>query len=344
VQAKIASRSVAAFSFVLPAALLIAAPVAGPGCSASNSATVDVTQGTGGSVATGAGGTTPTGADASSGGEQLCGNVALDATRTVAAGTTLTICAGSTLTAASGVSLKVAGTLLVQGTAQSPVKLTGTTGSPGDWTGLVIQAGGQLTATYLEIHAATTGMAALAGAMFNIDHLLIDTSEGMLVLSSSGTIDHGTMRGLGDNQSSTPIYVSNASPRLSNTSVTEGLFLGVDMIVVGGVSSAPVFDHLEVADSHCAFHFDAGTGATISNSFVHHNAYGFMVIGSQDGHVVHNNFEDNQINIGSCASGSTEVTENYFAGAPFGDGSCGGLAVTGVTPPGPYTTGVGPTP
>jgi hypothetical protein len=55
-------------------------------------------------------------------------------------------------------------------------------------------------------------------------------------------------------------------------------------------------------------------------------------------------FQDNSINIGSCAGGSTVVSNNYFAGVPFGDGSCADLVVTGVTPPGPYTTGVGPQP
>jgi hypothetical protein len=307
------------------AAILIALPVAGlVACSAP------------GSVAPGA--------DASAGGEVLCGNVALDATRSVAAGTTLTICAGSTLTAAADVSLRVAGTLLVQGTSQSPVKLSGATGAAGGWTGVVIESGGQLSATYLEIHGAATAMAALQGSTFAIDHVVIDSSRSMLVLSSSGTIAHGTLRGLGDNQAGSPIFVSSASPQISDSSITQGLFQGVDMIVVGGVSSAPIFDHVEVADSHCAFHFDAGTGVTIRNSFVHHNAFGLMVEGSQAGHVVHNNFEDNDFNIGSCAGGSTEVADNYFAGLPFGDGSCDNLSVTGVTPPGAYTTGVGPTP
>jgi hypothetical protein len=115
------------------------------------------------------------------------------------------------------------------------------------------------------------------------------------------------------------------------------------MIVVDGASSAPVFDRLEVADSHCAFHFNSANGATISNSFVHHNAYGLMVVGSLSGHVVHNNFQGNQVNIGSCAGGSTEVKDNYFDGPAF-DRSCARLAVTGTAPSTPYPTGVGPAP
>jgi hypothetical protein len=311
--------------------LSIASTVLNVGCGSMNTPP-SAGQGAGGS-SSGAGGA----------GETLCGNVSLSETRTVAVGETLTICAGSTVTAASDVSLTVEGTLQIQGTAQKPVKLIGATDAPGAWTGLVLDAGGQVTATYLEIHGADTAVAARPGSMYSLDHLVIDTSSMMLVLSSNGTIGHGTLRGLGDSQFGTPVLITNASPQITNTSVTQALFGGIDMIVVDGSASAPLFDHLEVADSHCAFHFNQSNGATISNSFVHHNAYGLMVVSSLAGHIDHNNFEDNGTNIGSCApSASEEVSGNYFAGVPFGDGSCQMLTVTGTTPAGPYTTGVGP--
>jgi hypothetical protein len=315
------------------------------GCGSTNSPSMDVTTGAGGSHSPGAGGAgTTTGAGgAASGGDTLCGDVTLSTTRTVAAGQTLTVCAGSVVTAADGVSLTVAGTLQIQGTAASPVKLVGATDAAGAWTGLVLDAGGQITATYVEIHGADTAIAARPGSMYSFDHVVIDTSSQMLVLSSNGTIAHGTLRGLGGSQYGTPVLINNASPQVTNTSVTQGLFGGVDMIVVGGASSAPLFDHVEVADSHCAFHFNESTGATITNSFVHHNAYGFMIIGSEAGHFNHNNWEDNEINIGTCEGGiADEVADNYFAGEAFGDGSCSSLAVTGTTPAAPYTTGIGP--
>src|SRR5216110_2107060 len=68
--------------------------------------------------------------------ETLCGDVQLGATKTVPAGKALAICAGSTVTASTGVTLTVQGKLLVQGTAQKPVKLGGAQG----WGGLVIEA------------------------------------------------------------------------------------------------------------------------------------------------------------------------------------------------------------
>jgi hypothetical protein len=306
------------------------------GCGSTNNPSMDVTTGAGGAgTTTGAGGAT-------SGGDTLCGDVTLSTTRTVAAGQTLTVCAGSVVTAADGVSLTVAGTLQIQGTSASPVKLAGATDAAGAWTGLVLDAGGKVTATYVEIHGADTAIAARPGSMYSFDHVVIDTSSQMLVLSSNGTIAHGTLRGLGGSQNGTPVLINNASPQVTNTSVTQGLFGGIDMIVVAGASSGPLFDHVHVADSHCAFHFNESTGATITNSFIHHNAYGFMILDSQSGHFNHNNWEDNEINIGTCEGGITdEVADNYFAGEAF-DGSCLSLAVTGTTPAAPYTTGVGP--
>jgi hypothetical protein len=313
------------------------------GCGSMNSPSMNVTSGAGGSSTSGAGGAGITGAGgAASGGDTLSGNVTLSATRTVAAGQTLTISAGSTITIADGASLTVDGTLQIQGTAASPVKLVGATDAASAWTGLVLDAGAQVTATYVEIHDADIAIAARPGSTYSFDHLVIDTSSQMLVLSSNGTIAHGTLRGLGGSQSGSPVLINNASPQITNTSVTQGLFGGVDMIVVGGSSSAPLFDHVEVADSHCAFHINQSTGATITNSFIHHNAYGFMVVDSQSGHFNHNNWEDNGVNLGTCESGiSDEVADNYFAGVPFGDGTCTSLTATGsVTAP--FTTGIGP--
>jgi hypothetical protein len=314
------------FTFLSIASLVSIAPFVG--CGTTNGSPVSGAGGAGGA-----------------GGDALCGNVTLSTTKTVAAGETLTICSGSTITASDGVSLAVDGTLQIQGTAASPVKLVGATNAAGAWTGLVLDGTAQVTATYLEIHGADTAIAARPGSMYSFDHLVIDTSSTLLILSSNGTIAHGTLRGLGDSQSGSPVLINNASPQITNTSVTQGLFGGVDMIVVGGSGSAPLFDHVEVADSHCAFHFNESTGATITSSFIHHNAYGFMVIGSEAGHFNHNNWEDNQINIGTCEGGiSDEVAGNYFAGTPFGDGTCDSLTATG-TATAPYANSVvGPQP
>lgn len=330
------------FTFLSIASLVSIAPFVG--CGGTKGSPMNSEQGAGGSGPTGAGGAATTGAGGA-GGDTLCGNVTLSATQTVAAGQTLTICAGTTITAASDVSLTVNGTLQIQGTAASPVKLVGVTDSDGAWTGLVLNAGGQVTATYVEIHDAFTAIAARPGSMYTFDHLVIDTSSMILVLASNGTIAHATLHGLGDSQSYSPVQINNASPQITNTSVTQGLYGGVDLVVINGSASAPLFDHVEVADSHCAFHVNESTGATISNSFIHHNAYGMMTGLTQSGHFNHNNWEDNSVHIGTCAGGiSDEVAGNYFAGDPFGDGSCDSLTAT-ATVTTPYATSVvGPQP
>jgi hypothetical protein len=305
--------------------------------------------GAGGQIATGAGGASTATVDGGGASDDvvaddtLCGDVALAGTRTVAAGTTLTICAGSTLTAGPGVSLRVLGRLRIQGTAALPVKLAGASADESAWTGIAIDAGGDLSATYVEIHDAEIALSARPGATYALDHLVIDDSATMLALASDGTIAHGTLRGLGDRQGGSPVYVAGAAPHITDTSITQGSYGSVDMIIIYGDGAAPVFDHVEVADSHCAFHIGNSTGAVFSNSWFHHNSYAFMLGDSIGGQVIHNNFEDNGINLGSCGGGAMQVSDNFFQGAPFDD-SCTALSVTGITPPSAYATNVGPRP
>jgi hypothetical protein len=276
-------------------------------------------------------------------GDSLCGAVQLTETRTIAAGSTVTVCAGTTVTMAASASISVAGTLLIQGTAADPVKFMGTQASAGFWPGVVLKSGGSLTGTYLEIHAAQVGISAEAGSSYQIDQLLIDTASEGLSLSSSGTISHGTLHGLGDNQAGPAIEVNSASPQISDTVVNQGAYGAVDIIIVSGAKSAPVFDHVEVADSHCAFHANEATGLVISNSFIHHNAYGIMAIDTNGTIISHSNFEDNSVNVGSCdATATGQLSEDYFQGMPT-DSSCGKLRSTnGVLTP--YKTDVGPRP
>jgi hypothetical protein len=319
------------------------------GCNGGGPGSMPPTGGTGGSgVGTGGSGVGTGGPSVGTGGasvatggasadQTLCGAISVNATMTIAAGKTVAICAGSTLTLASSVSIDVQGTLLVQGTATSPVKFVGIGQTPGSWGGFILNAGGNLMATFTEVHGAGYAIDARAGSTFQIDHILMDNSQQLLQLATTGTLSHGILHGAG------AVFVSGGSPKLVDTVVSQGEYNGVDMIIVSGASAAPVFDHLEVADSHCAFHFNQGAGATISNSFIHHNAYGLMVGGSLNNQIVHNNFEDEAINIGSCAgTASAQVTGNYFVGSPF-DGSCQSLTASG-TVTAPHTVDVGPRP
>src|SRR5262249_22345643 len=164
-------------------------------------------------------------------------------------------------------SIIVSGTLLVQGTMAAPVKMAGATHTAGFWSGIGLAAGGKVSVTYAEVHDATTAVDARAGSTYDIDHILIDNSSQGFALAGGGTISHGTIHGLLTSQAGPLISVNGASPHITDTLVDKGYFQAVDSVVVNGANSAPVFDHMEVADTHCAFHFNASTGATISHSY-----------------------------------------------------------------------------
>src|SRR5206468_2536949 len=150
--------------------------------------------------------------------ETLCGEVRLTAAKVVPAGKTLAICAGSSVTAAGPtVGLTVQGKLVVQGEAGKPVKFAGAQGGSTDWTGIAVAAGGEVSATQLEIRNARTALETKPGAAFTIDHLVIESCDAMLVLASGGSIAHGTLHGLGQNQASTPVAVTDASPGITDT-------------------------------------------------------------------------------------------------------------------------------
>lgn len=274
--------------------------------------------------------------------ETLCGaSVEITTTKTIDAGKTVAVCAGTVVTISSGASFSIRGTLVVQGTADKPVQFVGAEHRPGGWGGLMIASGGNVVAKYIEIHDALIAIDARAASQFQIDHILVDGSARLLSLGSDGTISHGSLHGLGSSQQATPVAISG-SPHLVDTVVDKGIYGGLDLVVIGGAGSAPVFDHVEVADSHCAFHVNDAAGMTLTHSYVHHNAYAIMA-GSQPAAVFsHNNFQDNSINIGSCGAITADVQENYFAGEPF-DGSC--LTLTaGSSAIAPYAADVGPRP
>jgi hypothetical protein len=288
---------------------------------------------------TGSGGTAVGGGS----GESLCGAVQLSATKTIAVGATLTVCSGATVTLTGAASIAVAGTLVINGTEASPVRFKGIQTSDGSWPGVVVQSGGTLTGAFFEIHGAALGIDAQDGSSFQIAHVLIDTTSQALNLASSGSLSHGVLHGLGDGQISPAILVDSASPHIVDTLVNQGAYGAEDLIVVNGSSAAPVFDHVEVSDSHCAFHVNDGSGLTISNSYLHHNAYGIMPTGSTGTVILHTNFEDNLINVGSCDTTATgQLTADYFQRQPI-DESCLQFQLTNVVTAA-YTTDIGPRP
>jgi hypothetical protein len=270
--------------------------------------------------------------------ETLCDpNIAIASTKTIAAGTTTAVCAGTTLTVSPGAGISVQGKLILQGTADKPIKLVGTGSQPAAWAGVLIASGGNLVASHIEIHGARVALDARVLSSYQVDHVTVDTSAQLMNLASEGTISHGALHGLGSSQGASPVTI-DGSPHIVDTVIDKGIFGGLDLIIVE--SGSPVFDHVEIADSHCGLHIGVATSLTITNSYIHHNSYAMMA-GSIAGTFSHNNFQDNEINVGACGSVSVAVSGNYFAGAPF-DGSCSSLA--SESPAGAPFTDVGPRP
>jgi hypothetical protein len=261
--------------------------------------------------------------------QTLSGDVALPASTTISPGVTLTLAAGTKLHASKDAALVVQGTLVAAGDSSAPVVFEATEhGTAGAWAGIEVQSGGKATLNHAEIHDAAMAFQAGAGSSYAIDFLLVDTSEQLAALSADGTIQHSQFHGLGDSQSKSPFAVSSASPQVSDTVIDKGRTGGVDLIVVSGAASAPVFDHVEVANAHCVFHFNEAKGAKLTNSYIHDSSYGMMVEGALGMVVQGNNFEKNGINIGACAGGDVSAVGNYFGGVAAFDGSCAGQSNT----------------
>jgi hypothetical protein len=295
---------------------------------------------TGTGPTTGSGGSSPTSLPAAvTEDTTVSGDVDMPVSATVAAGVTLTVTPGATLHSSAAAALVVQGTLIALGTAESPIVFQSKDHAGADgWVGIELEAGGAATLSYVDVHDATLALSAKAGSGFGIDHLNIDTSSNLLMLASDGAIDHGVLHGRGANQADDPIQINAASPQLTNLLLDEANPY-TDFVQLNGGS--PLFDHLEVTSAHCAFHFNSGMAATISNSNVHDNLYGLMVEASEGTQVVSSNFVNNDNNIGTCTTGDVTATSVYFDDAAF-DGSCN--TQSNQSPSGQPLTDVGPQP
>src|SRR5262249_8988945 len=185
-------------------------------------------------------------------------------------------------------------------TSAAPVTFQGQAhAAAGEWGGITISTGGTGNISWLNLHNTTTALTMAGNSHYTIDHITVDTMSTSANIAGDGTISHGAFHGA---DTSTPAFmVNNASPHVTDTLFDHGS-QGSDYIVIGGTGSAPVFDHIEVTQSHCAFHINQGM-ATISNSYVHGNAYAEMLESSTTTWQ-NSNLENNQINIGDCFGGT----------------------------------------
>jgi hypothetical protein len=255
-----------------------------------------------------------------------CGNQTFATTTTIDSGKTVAICAGSVLTFGPSASLVVQGTLLVQGTASMPIRFIGEQENAGAWGGVTVYAGGAVVLTHAEIHDATIAFSTAVSAQYSLDHVVLGNSRLLLHLMSSGTVAHATMHALGEPQSSVgdAIVIDDASPHIVDSTADNGSG-GADLIQVNGAASAPLFERMEVSGSHCAFHFNESTNATIKSSYIHDTSYGLMVVYGTESLLTGNNFERNGVALGLCIGGGNATFRGNYVDGTFTDSSCSAL-------------------
>ena len=299
-------------SFVATAALLQACSspntggAIGPGYEPSSSGGASNNNGSssGGSSSGGSssGATSGSSSGSSSGGTAATGNtISADATwangmtiseaTTIAAGVTVTIAKGATINVAAGVVITVAGTLTA--TAGTPhAILTGT-----GWTGMVIPAGGTITADSLDITGAATPMdvtgnatydnATITGANTAID-VEINGTLSMTGATITGTLGESFIngaftashldyeRGPGEG-----VQIANAASvvKIDNSTFHGTGDVAGDMIISNACESLTM-TYTAITGCHCAYHFGGITSFDIENMDINSDSYGFMMYGS----------------------------------------------------------------
>lgn len=267
----------------------------------------------------------------------VSGTVLLDNDTLVPAGVTLTVQPGTTVRVKASKLLSIKGVLAIPGTAAQPVKFL-VDGGTGTWVGINLSGTGQATLSYIELRDALVGLFAMAGTTYVVDHMLIERSDAALTLASTGTITKSVIHGRGVDQISAPVQIIGGAPQLTDVLIDNARG-NVDMIVVSGTTTSPKFDHLEVTQSHCAFHFNEGQGITLTNSYVHDNSYALMVYGSKGNQLSGNNFVSNSVHIGVCSGGTMTTSGNFFSSAAFDQGC--GATLTNTAPAGAMLQGAG---
>jgi hypothetical protein len=271
-------------------------------------------------------------------------------------GKTVRVGPAVTFTAALGIKVQVLGTLIVEGTEQTPSSFLGAD-KPRSWHGIVVEKGGKLQLSHAKIGGAAYGIWAKPGSDFSVDYTEIGTSFKAAIIESDGSFTHTRFAATTPDSISLASEVSvddpngtltimDASPSISNSSF-DGSSGYTDMVRIGGKSS-PTFDHVYLHSAHCGFHTFGGTNtsARITNAIFENLAYGIMAYTTKP--IVEDSvFRKNTNDVGMC-SGATEANapalrNNHYAdGSPLLDPSCFLIGTTDASPASTANTSAGP--
>jgi hypothetical protein len=238
----------------------------------------------------------------------------------ISAGVTVTLEAGASLQVAPGAQLLVAGTLTTEGVKGNDVAFDAA--DAGTFGGLTVLDGGWLKLAHATIHHAQIAVRALPGSRYTLTGMTIDSSDQLLLLQSDGVLQYCTLHGEGADQVLSPVVIDHASPVFADVTLDRGN-TSVDLVTLDGPDAGPHFDHVEVSQGHCAFHFNTGYNAAITHAFIHDTQYALMVEQSVNSQISASNLTQNAQNIGQCVGGSFVGNGNYVEGDVF-DTSCVG--------------------
>lgn len=272
--------------------------------------------------------------------------VALDADLVIASGETLRVGPGTTFTASANVKVQVEGTLVVEGTSAARVRFLGA-GTPRSWHGIVVAAGGTLTASQLEIAGATYGIHALPGSSYHVDYAEIGTSFKAAVVQADGSFQHTRFHASGDPTFSPVNEVSiddvngtltilDASPTVTD-STFDGSAALVDMVRIGG-NASPTFDRVHIKEAHCGIHANGGVNNApiVRNAVFESLAYGLMVYATKPT-IEDSVFLMNGNDIGFCFDATADnvptMSGNYYSsGSAIIDPSCFQIGTADASP------------
>jgi hypothetical protein len=269
---------------------------------------------------------------------QLAGDITADAAWsglyavtgnvTIKPGVTVTVAAGTTLSFADAAGLIVEGTLKVQGQGGSLVTFKP---SGGDWSGVLVAAGGTLDMTYAELTKAGTAVECVKGAVScTLDHVHAHDNQQTASFATKVVVTSSVL----ERSQGSGVYVSDGDVSITDSRLTTA---GGDILVQSGGSLRVDYSEIgKVVDSyeHCGIHINKAAALVIEHSLLHSNVVGAMIGGTANARINSSNWESNSMLDVQIIGANTglDLRGNYWdKGAPTGDFDATGAVASPLT-------------
>ncbi|MEZ4401617.1 MAG: hypothetical protein R3B06_16445 [Kofleriaceae bacterium] len=217
------------------------------------------------------------------------GTVTLAGDTTIAAGATVTVAPGTVVEANDGVTLRVAGTLLVDGTAAAKVTMNPAPGAT-TWAGVVVDAGGAATLRHAEGAHVATLMYCHAGAIACLlDYVTFSDMNKALQAEADASITHAHLSKVGN---------GGVTILGGDVAITDSYLLTSTGDVVVQNGGALTISYSEIGEAqgsyeHCDLHIGSAAALRIEHSNIRAAVFGMMIGGTAGAIIQYNNFVEN---------------------------------------------------